>query len=269
MFYFASKTYLLDSTDWEISGRHQRRWTCWQVSSHPPSIHTASQWQRAQLLQTLFAPHQQTPSPSFSLPQIWTHSLPQDHQWCRKGGSQQQTLCHLLPPPQMCKSFLWPHKFLVWVDHWCTRKCPSQHGQWWLSIHCHHLWVQSATVHNCFVTKYYMCTIGTLLLYTNIQLRSRVNGVIMLHFKSYLSKEYSIFWFMALDRRNVPRLITCRSRGRGRWSLVPLFCFVFWSWLASNRAIPLWYPPKIKVEISNESFLMIRNFTLCKIEINI
>ena len=126
---------LLDSKDLEIFDRLQRMRTDLLLSSHPLSTHKVCRWLWALDLQTLFSWPQQTPGAAFSPPLTCAHSHPRGHQWCRRDGSQQQTVCHRPPPPQRCRFSLWPHWSLGSADHWYTRQCPSPHDPWWRSNH--------------------------------------------------------------------------------------------------------------------------------------
>ena len=118
-------------------------WTDWLLSSHPLSTHKVCQWLSARCLQTWSAWPQQTPGASASQHLTCAHTRPLDHLWCRRGDSQQQTVCHHPPPPQMCRSSLWPHWSQGWGVHWCTKQCPSRHGQWWQSSRYRPQWDQS------------------------------------------------------------------------------------------------------------------------------
>ena len=77
-----------------------------------------------------------------------------------------------------------------------------------------------------------------------------------------LGKEDPILGFIALYRRDEPWLITSGDRRRCRGPLIPVLGLFLWGRLASNWAVPLRDPSKVKVKIPKQSFLVIRNFSL-------
>lgn len=79
---------------------------------------------------------------------------------------------------------------------------------------------------------------------------------------THLSKEDPILWFITLYGWYEPGLIRSWSRGRGGGCLLLLFSLGLWGWLSSYWAIPLGNSTKVEEEVTSQSFLVIRNFSL-------